>query len=777
MKYFSLFIILILLTFQVLPGTQVTEVNFLDSIGVRYNGFGPLMVKYDEGRNRIILINTNSSSVSLINGKDKKVINIPVEGRTPQYLKEESFSINKKNGNIYLIGRKKLSIVYPESKTSTTFDTRFQFEMVAIDDVTGNCFLAGRESKSIAFLDLKKRKFRFVKIFDRTEKMMNLNQTPPPPIRKISADPELRKVFVFDGYTSSLYTLDMNNGRKIGKRPLNIKKGGRFHFAGFDYSSHHLYLVTETIKRKVVQALKIDCRNGKDTYVDLPELTEGVGINLNIEKDEIYIPYDNHPVVHIVSFKNGGSYKKVDIPSYGNDATAIDKRKNLLYVASWAYGEIYVIDLEKQKLKKRIKNVGILPHMFSIAFDPENNSLYIPLGATAVNGSFGSAITILNTNNWEKHKVRTGWAPIDLVELEKDGSFLVFNTESEFAQVKPDGKVEFHKIPFPYPVAAAKSEKGNIFLSYGPHQSYWPAVYIWGAKNGILEIEKDTFQVFDRRIPRLAQKIIFDKRGGLYGIQNSWGKENLFLTYFPDGIRMFAPQERIYFYTKIQRENIQRILEYDKEKDQLYIVKVAEKDSGPGSLLVVNTKDNRLIKEIDTGITPTDLSFDNTHIYISNFDSDSVTKINKKTFQTTNLKTGEHPLKVIADKKNIWVLNHSGGSISVIGNKNHTINIPGGLLPDNMVKIDNKVYITAHKSDEFRLFELDIQTEKLKEIYKFSYLYGDTSFDNSNTAFYLRGQFGDSIYEISQIKKGRDGKLWVTDLLSGRLFIVDIIEK
>ena len=772
MKYFSLFIILILLSFQVLPGTQITEVNFLDSIGVKYNGFGPLMVKYDEGRNRVILINTNSSSVSLINGKDKKVTNIPVEGRVPQYLKEESFTINKRNGNIYLIGRKKLSIVYPESKTSTTFDTRFQFEMVTIDDVTGNCFLAGRESKNIAFLDLKKGKFRFIKIFDRTEKMMNLNQTPPPPIRKIAADSELRKVFVFDGYTSSLYTLDINNGRKIGKRSLNIKKGGRFHFAGFDHSSHHLYLVTETLKRKVVQALKIDCLNGKDTYVDLPEFTEGVGINLNIEKDEIYIPYDNHPAVHIVSFKKGGTYKQVDIPSYGNDATAIDKRKNLLYVASWAYGEIYVIDLEKQKLKKRIRNVGILPHMFSIAFDPENNSLYIPLGATAVNGSFGSALTILNTNNWEKHKVRTGWAPIDLIEQDTDGSFLVFNTESEFAKVTPDGKVEFHKIPFPYPVTVAKSEKGNIFLSYGPHQSYWPAVYIWGAKNGILEIEKETFQVFDRRIPRLAQKIVFDKRGGLYGLQNSWGKENIFLTYFPDGIRMFAPQERIYFYNTIQRENIPRILKYDMETDNIYIVKIGEKDIDNGSLLIINAKDNRMIKSIKTGLTPTDLQFDKTHIYISNFDSDSITKVDKKTFGSSIIKTGGKPLKIIRNNDSLFVMNHIDRTIRIIGEKKANIIIPDGMFPDNMKLIGNTIYISAHNSKQFCIYALDTDTRKITNILSFAYPYGETSFNNSNTAFYLRGQFGDSIYEISKIRIGKDGKLWITDLLSGRLFII-----
>ena len=774
MKYFSLFLILILLIFQVLAGTQITEVNFLDSVGVKYNGFGPLMVRYDEGRSRVILINTNSSSVSLINGKDNKVINITMEGRVPQYLKEESFTFNKKNGNIYLIGEKRLSIIYPENNKSDTFNTIHQYEMVCIDDNTGNCFLAGRESKKIAFLNIKTGKIKFIRLFDRTEKMMNLNQTPPPPIRKIVADPELKKVFVFDGYTSNLHTLDINSGRQISKRALKIKKGVRFHFAGYDFAGHTLYLVTETIKRKVVQALKIDCQSGKDIYVDLPELTEGVGINLNSKRDEVYIPYDNHPAVHIVSFRNGGNYEKVDIPSYGNDASAVDKEKNLLYIASWAYGEVYVIDIEKQKMIKRVRDVGILPHMFSIALDPENNRLYIPLGATAVNGSFGSAVTYLNTKTWKKERVRTGWAPVDLIELEKDGSFLVFNTESEFAKVTPEGKTEYHKLPFPYPVAAARSEKGNVFLSYGPHQSYWPVVYIWGAKNGILEIEKETLQMYDRRIPRLAHKLVFDKRGGLYGLQNSWGKENIFLSYFPEGIRMFAPQERVYFYSSIQRENIQRVLKYDSTTDHMYILKIGEKDSDPGSLLVVNAKDKMLIKEIETGRTPTDLQFDKDFIYISNFDSDSITKVDKKAFSTTTLETGKHPLKVIANKKNIWVLNHSSRSIQSLGDTKGTYQIPDGLYPDNFALIEGSIYVSAHNYKKFSIFCFDLNKKTFKPILNFSYPYGETTFDTSNTAFYLRGQFGDSIYEISKIKKGKDGKLWVTDLLSGRLFIITL---
>jgi len=774
MRSSVMFLLISLLFLPNFSKTKIIEVNFLDSIGIKNNGIGPLMVKYDKGRNRTILVNTNSSSVSLINGSSNKVTNIPIEGRIPQYLKEESFTVNNSNGNIYLIGFKSLSIVFPDTKSSVTLNTKKQYDMVAVDSFTGNCFLVGRESKKVAFLNLKKRKFHFIKIFDRTEKMVNLNQTPPPPIRKIVTDPKLNSVFVFDGYTSSLITLNIKNGKIIKKRSLNIKEGDRFHFAGYNEKEHNLYLVTETAQRKVIQALKIDCKKKNDIFIDLPSLSEGVGINYCPKRDEIYIPYDNHPIVHIVDFKNKeGSVKKVIIPSYGNDASAVNSKKNELYVASWAFGEIYIIDLKNQVLKKRIKNVGILPHMFSLALNPKNNKLYIPLGATAVNGSFGSALTVLNTENFNKVKIRTGWAPLDLIEIEEKDSFLVFNTEDEFAEVTSEGKIKFHKLPFAYPTSLIKSGKGNIFLSYGPHQSYWPLVYIWGAKNGILEIDKKTFQIFDRRVPRLAQKILVDKRGGLYGLQNSWGKEKLFLTYFPKGLRLFSPQQRIYFYTSIQRENIQRILKYDNDQDKIYLVKTGEKDTENGNLMIINAKDNRLIANISTGLTPTDLVFNKTHIFISNFDSNSITKIDKKTLQTENIKTEKEPLKIILHKGYLYSLNHGSSSIRRIGKTVEFFEIPDDMFPDNMTLIDNKIFITAHNDNEFRFFELDIKTGKIEEILKFSYPYGDTSFNNSNTAFYLRGQFGDSIYEISQIKSGKNGKIWVTDLLSGRLFIIE----
>jgi hypothetical protein len=36
----------------------------------------------------------------------------------------------------------------------------------------------------------------------------------------------------------------------------------------------------------------------------------------------------------------------------------------------------------------------------------------------------------------------------------------------------------------------------------------------------------------------------------------------------------------------------------------------------------------------------------------------------------------------------------------------------------------------------------------------------------------MRGQFGDALFALTQGKEMSDGSLWITDFLSGRLFIL-----
>ncbi|MFQ6084119.1 MAG: YncE family protein [Candidatus Aminicenantia bacterium] len=770
-KFFNLLII-VLISNLIYADYSVKKVDFLTTYNLKYNGAGPILVEADSIRNRVILANTYTSSISIIDGKDNFVVNVPVKNRIPQYLKSEALAIDKRTGNIYVIGNKSLHIVFPENKTAKTIDTIKQFEMVAIDENSSNAFLVGRESNRLAFVRLKHGKVKYIKWAEKEETLINLNQTPPPSIRKVVSDNNLKKVFAIDGYTSTLFIFSSKTGRLLRKRKLNLISGARWHFAGYNEKTHYLYLVVETDKRKVIQAAKIDVLNINDVIVKLPEFTEGVGINYNPKLDEIYIPYDNHPSVHVVDFKDNGKIFEIKIPAYGNDASAIDIQNDILYIASWAYGEIYVIDLKNRKSIKRIRNLGIIPHMFNLALNTSNNKLYIPLGATAVNGSFGAALTVLDPVNGHTRKIYTGWAPVDLIQLKGKESFLVFNSEDEFAEVNPDGSYKTYKLPYSYPHQAIYTKDGNIYLSYGPHQSYWPVVYIWGAKNGIMKIDAKTLTITDRRIPRLAQRIVTDKNGILYALQNNWGREKQFLTVMEDDIREFMPEKRIELAEEVERETIQRILKYDEEKNSLYIVKIGEKDQDKGVLQVIDLKERKIAKRIYTGITPTDLVFNKNHIYISNFDTNTITVVDKNDFSVKEIKTGNKPLKLSLQGKTLYVINHQDNTLQEIGDNIQTYKIPYRGNPDNIFTYNNKVILTSHSDKELHIICFDTIKKEFKLIHNEIYPYGETTFDTSNTAFYVRGQFGDAIFDITKIKSDDKERLWITDYLAGKLFII-----
>jgi YVTN family beta-propeller protein len=473
---------------------------------------------------------------------------------------------------------------------------------------------------------------------------------------------------------------------------------------------------------------------------------------------------------------------EIKIPAYGNDASVIDQERQMLYVTSWAYAEIEVIDLAQRKLVKRVRDAGVLPHMFSMDLDTANRKLYVPLGATAVNGSHGAALTVFDVPAFTRTRLYTGWAPVDLIQLKGETSFLVFNSEDAFAEVAPDGTYKVHALPVLYPRNVIDSGKGGYYLSYGPHQSYWPVVYIWAAKNGILEIECKRietagyepldFEFFDRRIARLAQGIATDAAGSLWALQNSWGKEKLFLTFFLNGIRVFGAEERVELPADIERETSPRLIEADGKANRLYVVKLGEKDEEAGKLFVINPQTRLCEKTIDTGLTPADLAVDENYIYVSNFDSNTVSRIDKKSWETKTLQTGKMPLKMALTDKGLFVINHNDNTLERLGENSKTYSIPYAGKPDQLFNHGGKLVIASHDSDALTISEFDPATEKFLVLHEKAYPYGEATFDTANSSFYTRGQFGDSIFDITKIKADEAGRLWVTDFLSGKLFIV-----
>lgn len=767
-----LFILILLFPVFVHAKVSVTPIDFLEQLGVDVNAAGPLWVQMDTERGRIIVANTLSSSLTLIDGETHAVTNIPLSGRALQHLKAEAMTYGKRNGKVYLIGTKCFHIVSPDTKQSRTIDTEVQFESIAVDEASGNVFVTGRESREMGFYDASNERFERRKWLDHEERLINLNQTPPPPIRKVIADGGMHKIIAVDGFTASLYLFDAETGEALESRSLELSGGGRWHLAGYNEITHHLYLVVETDRRRVIEAAMVDVMNGKDMVVPLPEFTEGVGITYNPVRDEIYIPYDNHPSVHVVDFRNGGAVEEVKLPAYGNDASVVDIENGILYVASWAHGEIDVVDLVERKLLKRIENLGIIPHMFTMTLDPATGCIYFPKGATAVNGTFGAAVTVLEPVTETTEKIHTGWAPIDLVAMEERNSFLVFSTEDRFAEVRADGRYTMHELPFDYPVRAIPGPSGDVYLSYGPHQSYWPTVYIWGAKDGVLTIDADDFGFYDRRIPRQAHKMALDGDGVLYFTQNNWGAEVQFLGLLPDEVRLFDAGRRIALGDTVVREITQRILEYDAGTDRLYLVRIGEKDEDPSILQVVDADSQRVAARVPLGLTATDLVFDDTHLYVANFASNNISIIDKTTFAVETVPSGSEPLQLCRLGDDVYVINHRDNTLQEAKKGGKIFEIPAPGLPDNLFAWNGNLVITSHGSDVLSITMFDTAKESFTLLHEEKYPFGDTRFDSRNVSFYVNGQFGDAVFVITRAETDRAGRLWVADFLSGKLFIL-----
>lgn len=759
-------------TFGAGPEIRASKIDFLPRAHLSTNGAGPHLLALDTLRNRLFAANTLSSSVSIIGCSTREVEVIPTGGRSLQHLKSEALAIRSTTGELYLIGDKCFSVVDPDRRQAQTLPTKVQFESVAVDETSGNAFLVGRESKEISFFDASSRKISLVPWLEKREDLVNLNATPPPPIRKAVAAPELQAFVAIDGYTSTFYLFDGRSANMIVRHETKISRGGRWHLAGYDETNHRIYLVIETDSRRVIEAARVNVLTGETDIIALPGFTEAVGVRYNRTRDEVYIPYDNHASVHVVAF-SPDTIAEIALPAYGNDASALDETRGILYIGSWAHGEVDVIDLESRKLKKRIENLGIIPHQFTMVHEPELDRLYYPKGATAVNGTFGSAITELDPKTGKTTKILTAWAPIDIISVPSRATVLVFDNEDEFAEVRGDLAFEVHKLPFDYPICAASGYDGNIYLSYGPHQSYWPVVYIWGAKNGILRIDASDLSFYDRRIPRQAQKMVFDSSGRLYFTQNNWGSEQQFVGMLPDGIRLFDIGQRIALPDTVQREITQRILEYDSLENRLYLVRLPEEDENESIFQAIDLQSRALLHSAKLGRTTTDLVFDDRNIYAANFDSRSVTVLDKQSFQSLELRSKGKPLDLCIVGKSVWAANQETNSLWEIREGAKEIQIPYRGNPDNLFAWKNRLIVTSHSERELCIIAFDPLTRRFSLVHREEYPYGDTSFDTRNVSFYLPGQYGDAVFRITEAAQTEDGRLWIADFLSGKLFVLE----
>ena len=106
-----------------------------------------------------------------------------------------------------------------------------------------------------------------------------------------------------------------------------------------------------------------------------------------------------------------------------------------------------------------------------------------------------------------------------------------------------------------------------------------------------------------------------------------------------------------------------------------------------------------------------------------------------------------------------------------IGGKSHKIPFKG--FTDNVFVWGDIMILTSHNEESMAIMEFDPDVGSVKVAHRQEYPYGDVRFDTPNVSFYVQGQFGDAVFEITRGRVDHEGRLWISDFLAGKLYIVE----
>jgi len=789
---------------RALPNSGVVTVDFLEPLGLGTNALAPQVVCADPAHNRVFAACANSSSVAVVDCATQAVRSVPVGSRMPRRLRDGGMQVNAASGQLFLCGHERLIVVDPREERAVVTPLPADFEALALDERSNRAYLVGRMSGAMVVYEGDTGEMRSVPYSTAAEALPFMAASAPPPIRFPFVDPRRERIYVLDGTTSTLVSIDAVTEQVVASRRIAVGNFPRWHAAGFDPLTGRIFVALENEKRVAVHALAVDVVGSRDVILDLPEgHREPAGVTCDAARGELYIPYDNNELIDLVTFGDSPEVIPIELPSMGVDATAYNGATRTLYAASWMQAALYVIDLEKRKRTLTIPDFPVYPHMNSMAFNRSDGRLYVPSGSTAVNGSFGACLTVFDPSKLSFSELLTGWAPVSLVPRTGARSFFVFSSEREFAEVEPDGSYTIGRLPYPYARQAIPAPGGDeVFVAYGPHSSMWPTPYIGGTRDGIAVLGRSCSPVEggglevrrDLIMPRLAQGLIFDRAGRLWALQNTWGREEPFLICIPPGRESWSI---LRLPPKVDNECLLRLLAIDARTGLLYAGSTGNLNGETGRIYVVDPDLQEILATVDTGRTPADLCIlsaaDHGRAVVANFDDDTVTIIEDAGRKVTTTAVGSHPIALAAHDAEgvVYVVNHLGASLTVLGpGGTRTVPLPAGALPNNIIvePTSGEIFVTAHSAHEARVYRCTprskptdasmidgLDADEVETIMIHEFAYGEVTFDQANAAFQERAQWGDGLFRLTQMAIDAESEtLWITDYLSGQLWIIEI---
>jgi hypothetical protein len=147
--------------------------------------------------------------------------------------------------------------------------------------------------------------------------------------------------------------------------------------------------------------------------------------------------------------------------------------------------------------------------------------------------------------------------------------------------------------------------------------------------------------------------------------------------------------------------------------------------------------------------------------------------LDQKAYAVETIETKKEPLGVCVAAGNVFVITRAGNTLERVTGERMAKKIPYDPAPDNVFEWGGRVVITSHDAAALYLIEFDPKTNKFALLHKENYPFGETRFDSGNVSLYVRGQFGDAVFSITEGRTDKDGRPWTTDCLAGKAFILE----
>lgn len=328
-------------------------------------GKQPVAVAVNENTGRVYILNHDSGSVTVIDGKTRATVATVTTGRGP-----EGIAVNSVTNRVYVANAGDSSVTVIDGANSTvlaTVPTGSYCQAIAVNPATNKIYVANNYAHSVTVIDGVTNQTATVRV----------GQGP----RGIAANPLTNKIYtvnygskdatIIDGATNTASTVT------TGKHPWAVAVNTR---------TGKAYVVNEDS----ASVSAIDGATGAVKDIAVGEMPFAVAVNPATNK--IYVlTYAADTLVTIDGF-SGAVANTLTLATHPS-AIAINPNTNQIYIANQKTASVLVVDGATNTIAATLKT-GILP--YAMAVDANANQVYVANfgsgDATVIRGSAGALL-------------------------------------------------------------------------------------------------------------------------------------------------------------------------------------------------------------------------------------------------------------------------------------------------------------------------------------------------------------------------------------------------